>query len=93
MIRERDIEAYLKKRVQEAGGEYRRVSWLGRNGAPDDFVMLNGGHWTECKAPGEKPKPHQLREHELMNSRGIPVYVLDSFMAVDRFIGKITRNV
>lgn len=86
MIRERDIEAYLKKRVTEAGGEYRRVKWLGRRGAPDDYVMLKGGHWTECKAPGQTLEKHQEREHLRMRKQGISVLVLDSYEAVDRFM-------
>lgn len=90
MIKERDIEAYLKKRVKEAGGEYRRVQWQGRRGAPDDFVILNGGHWTECKAPGKKPEPHQTREHARMLKHGVPVTIIDSFEAVDEFIKAVT---
>ena len=39
-LRERDIEAYLKKRVEQIGGEVRKVKWLDRRGAPDRFVML-----------------------------------------------------
>lgn len=39
-MRERDIENYLVKRVQELGGEIRKVKWIGRRGAPDRFVML-----------------------------------------------------
>lgn len=37
---ERDIEARLVKRVFELGGEVRKVSWIGRNSAPDRIVML-----------------------------------------------------
>lgn len=37
---ERDIEDYLVKRVKAMGGEVRKVQWLGRNSAPDRFVML-----------------------------------------------------
>lgn len=37
---ERDVEAYLVKRVEELGGEVRKVAWVGRRGAPDRLVML-----------------------------------------------------
>lgn len=40
MRRESEVEAYLVKRVKELGGECRKVSWVGRNGAPDRLVML-----------------------------------------------------
>ena len=37
---ERDIEDYLVKRVNELGGEVRKVKWVGRRSAPDRLVML-----------------------------------------------------
>lgn len=40
VVRERDIERYLVKRVKELGGEVRKVKWVGRDGAPDRFVMV-----------------------------------------------------
>lgn len=86
MIKERDIEAYLKKRVQEHGGEYRRVQWIGRRGAPDDIVFLRGAHFVECKAPGKEPEPHQEREHNRMRAQGIAVTVLDTHRGVDLFL-------
>ena len=68
-LKERDIEAYLNKRVKELGGESRKVRWIGRNSAPDRIVMLpvwmisrNGIStpagvprtiWIEVKAPGK----------------------------------------
>lgn len=39
-MRERDIEAYLVKRVKAMGGEVRKVKWIGRAKAPDRVVML-----------------------------------------------------
>lgn len=38
--RESDIEKYLVKQVKAAGGEVRKVQWIGRSGAPDRLVML-----------------------------------------------------
>lgn len=37
---ERDIEKYLVDRVKAAGGEVRKVQWIGRRSAPDRLVML-----------------------------------------------------
>ncbi|QII84231.1 VRR-NUC domain-containing protein [Bordetella hinzii] len=39
--------------------------------------------WVELKAPGEKAKPHQQREHDRMRRMGQVVVVVDSFEAVD----------
>lgn len=40
-LRESDIEKYLVKQVKAAGGEVRKVQWIGRSGAPDRLVMLD----------------------------------------------------
>lgn len=43
--------------------------------------------WAELKRPGEKARPSQLREHELMRDHGEHVVVLDSFEAIDTYLG------
>ena len=62
-LKERDIAAYLVKRVGELSGICRKMSWEGRSDAPDYLVMLNGDFaFVETKAPTGKPRPSQLRE-------------------------------
>jgi hypothetical protein len=59
VMRERDIEHYLVKRVKAMGGEVRKVKWIGRAAAPDRLVMLpvscsahDFGHPDRCdRAP------------------------------------------
>lgn len=94
-MRERDIERYLVKRVKALGGEVRKVQWIGRRGAPDRVVMCKGrvfvhdlgdDAWVEVKTTGEKPEPHQLREHERMRAMGQRVVVIDSIEAVDALL-------
>lgn len=59
---ERDVEAYLIKRVSAAGGEVRKVKWIGRRSAPDRLILLpqpppelamsqRTGFWVELKNP------------------------------------------
>jgi hypothetical protein len=43
-------------------------------------------YWVELKAPGEKPEPHQLREHERMRRMGQRVKVVDSIERVDEVL-------
>ena len=98
-MRERDIEDYLVKRVNAMDGEVRKVKWIGRRGAPDRLVMLPRGRassgsfsacstlWVELKAPGEKAKPHQAREHERMRAMGQVVVVIDSLAGVEELLG------
>lgn len=84
MPRESDIEDYAVKRVKAAGGQIRKVKWIGRNGAPDRRIMLLWRCcWVEFKAPGEKPDAGQKREHDRMRAMGEDVIVIDSFEGVD----------
>lgn len=99
-MKEADIEAYLCKRVRAAGGDVRKVQWIGRKGAPDRLVMVPGWHsaarstiWVELKAPGLAAlfphTPHerqQAREHERMREMGQRVVVIDSFAGVDELL-------
>lgn len=98
-MRERDIERHLVKRVKELGGEVRKVQWIGRVGAPDRLVMLPDSWftreqctsfthtiWVELKAPGEKPRTSQLREHERMRRMGQRVVVIDSIEGVEELL-------
>ncbi len=96
-MREREVEAHLVKRVRELGGECRKVQWVGRRGAPDRLVMLPQSRgftrnfpeltvWVELKAPGEKAKPHQEREHARMRNMGQTVVVIDSIEGVEKLL-------
>lgn len=69
-MRESKIEKALVKRVREAGGEIRKVSWIGRRGAPDRMVMLPGRNpvLVELKAPKGRLSKLQEREHEILRS-------------------------
>lgn len=89
-MRESDIEEYLKHCVKRAGGEVRKVSWVGRRGAPDRVVFLNGCHFVELKAPGKVPKTHQYREHERMAKHGVEVTVIDTLERVRDFVHGLT---
>ena len=98
IVRERDIEAHLVKRVKALGGEVRKVQWIGRRGAPDRLVMTpsapigNGGTkfarttWVELKAPGVAPETYQLREHARMRKMGQRVVVIDSIEGVEELL-------
>ena len=86
---ERDVVAYLKKRVKDLGGHCRKVHWEGRAGAPDWLIWFTGvSVFVETKAPGQKPRPIQLIEHEKMRRGGMHVFVCDSRESVDLLLEK-----
>lgn len=86
-MRESLIEKYLVQQVKAKGGEVRKVSWIGRNSAPDRRVMLPGHcFWVELKASGEKPSAAQLREHTRMRTMGEQVFVADSIEQINELL-------
>lgn len=88
MTPEGKIEAYLKKRVLETGGSIRKLSWIGRRGAPDRLVWWPGPdlYFIEMKSPGKKPTKQQEREHARLREDGFQIAVIDSKEAVDAFL-------
>lgn len=87
-MRERDIEKYLRERVQTVGGWAPKWTSPGNNGVPDRIVFLPGGHivFVELKATGEKPRPLQLAQHKRIKSYSQEVRVIDSKEQVDALI-------
>jgi hypothetical protein len=79
-IRESTIEKHLVAEVKKAGGIAYKFISPGRRSVPDRLVLLPDGKviFVECKAPSEKPRPEQLREHERLRALGFTVVVLDS---------------
>lgn len=87
MTRESIIEDYLHKRVKALGGEYRRLSWIGRNNANDDLVLLPGRHLLiECKKSKKTPTDAQLREHERLRDANFEVYWVNSTEQIDKIL-------
>lgn len=88
-MREKQIEAYFKKRVTECGGESFKWVSPGRRGPTDQIVIfpLDRVYFVELKATGEQPEDHQVRFHSRLRKLGCTVYgCLDSYEAVDQFI-------
>lgn len=90
VLRERDIERYLKARVEACGGEVRKLKWVGRAHGPDRFVALNGAHLVELKRPRGKLRNGQSREALRLIAQGVNVYTINSKLSVDNFIQDLT---
>jgi hypothetical protein len=81
------IERHLKRRVKTHGGEFRKVRWIARNGAPDRLIWFKGvSAFVELKRPGKGLEPHQDREHERMRQGGMLVFVASTIEEVDRVV-------
>ena len=77
-MREKAIEHKLVKAVKAEGGMCPKLVSPGTDGMPDRMVLLPEAHigFVEVKAPGEKPRPLQVRRHEQLRELGFQVSVL-----------------
>ena len=84
METEKQVEAYLKKRVEELGGICYKFVSPGRAAVPDRIcVFMNQIEFVECKGEAGKLSSKQRREFERLHDLGAQVYVIHSKDSVD----------
>ena len=85
---EKTIEAYFVKRIKEIGGVAEKFTSPNKRAVPDRLVLLPSGValFVELKAPGTKPTPLQLSDHNKRRALGFRVEVIDSKEGVDKFM-------
>jgi hypothetical protein len=78
-VREREIEGYLRRRVEKVGGRCVKFIPDVDNGMPDRVVMFPGGVllWVETKKPkGGKVSSLQREQHRRLRALGQRVEVV-----------------
>lgn len=75
-MRESQIEKYLCRCVQAAGGYCWKWTSPGRRGVPDRIVLMPGGvvAFVELKATGQTERPDQRRVQGLLRGLGCTVF-------------------
>ena len=88
MDRERDIERYLTRRVEVAGGICYKFIAPGNDGVPDRLVILPGGIVTfvELKAPKGRLRSIQRWQQERIRTKGCDVRTIWTKQQVDEFM-------
>jgi hypothetical protein len=88
-MREREIEEYLVRRVEQHHGHAYKFCSPSRRNVPDRMCVLPGGvlFFVEVKAPGKRPTAGQLREMKRISRRGQLVFWVASKDKVDEVIG------
>lgn len=78
-MREKVIEHHLVMETEKAGGKALKFVSPSFSGMPDRLVLLPDGKmgFVEVKAPGQKPRPLQLKRHAMLRRLGYQVFVLD----------------
>ncbi len=78
-MNEHVIEAKLKKAVEASGGLCWKLVCPGTSGVPDRICLMNSqAVFVELKAPGQKPRPIQLRRMNQLRQQGFTALVVDS---------------
>ena len=78
MERERDIEKWLRQKIEQMGGIALKFTSPGNDGVPDRIAVLPGGQvwFIELKTTGEKPRAIQEWQIERLRKLGCNVAVI-----------------
>lgn len=89
-MRESKIEKYLKAEVQAAGGICWKFESPGTAGVPDRIILMNCKTvFVEVKAPGEAPRPLQMKRINQIKSRGVVATWVSSKSDVDILVKEL----
>ena len=93
MTPEGRIEAYLKKRVIQTGGEIRKLAWVGRRGAPDRLIWWPGPSFAFVEVKAETGRLSKLQEYEIGKLRAAGFFVAIVFCEedVDQVVFALTQ--
>lgn len=93
-MREKDIERKLVMETVRRGGVALKFVSPGCVGVPDRIVMMKGGKlgFVELKAPGQKPRPIQIRRIQQMRKMGFNVFVVDGLAQIAPVLDEIEEN-
>ena len=90
---ERTIEQTLVREVRKHGGIAPKYTSPGTAGMPDRLVILPGGKvcFVELKAPGQKPRPIQVRQMARLTDLGCMVRTIDHPNQIQNLINDIQQ--
>lgn len=85
---EKDVEKYLRNRVEKAGGRAYKFVSPGNNGVPDRVVVLPGGrvYFVELKDVRGRLSPMQGLQLQFLAQVGCEVRIIDTRAGVDMFM-------
>lgn len=89
-ISEKYLERKICEHAKKTGWLNRKLSWIGRHGAPDRFFAKDGRIvLMELKRPGGRPTDNQTKEIGLLLGAGVEVHLVDD---IDVGIGILDRR-
>lgn len=92
-MKESDVERYLVDRITSLGGLCWKFTSPGTAGVPDRIVIMNNQViFVEVKAPGEEPRPLQIKRFRQIEDKGGRMCWVDSPGQVDVLVEIIKRG-
>lgn len=91
--RERTIESYLVRKVEQAGGLCLKYYNPAQRGYPDRICIMRDSQgaplsvWVEVKAPGRRPAPLQRRRLAELRAQGQAACWISDESEVDELLG------
>lgn len=88
---ERQVEQALVREVRKHGGIAPKLTSSGTAGMPDRLVILPQGKvcFVELKAPGQKPRPIQIRQMDRLTNLGCMVRTIDHPNQIQELLDEI----
>ena len=80
--------------ARQCGGMALKFVSPSYSGMPDRLILLPDGKmaFVEVKAPGKKPRPLQVKRHEMLRKLGFQVFVLDDVEDITGMLKKIMKG-
>lgn len=90
---EKEVEAMLRKRVNNIGGLFYKFVSPGNNGVPDRIAVLPGGkvYFIELKKDGETPRKLQVWQQNRLRRLGCDVRTVEGMDEARQFIEEVSR--
>ena len=90
-LSEKQIEQKLVAEVRRRGGMALKFVSPSFAGMPDRLILLPDGKmaFVEVKAPGQKPRPLQVKRHAMLRKLGFKVFVLDAASDIPMMLKKV----
>ena len=90
-MNERTIEHQLKKAVEASDGLCWKLVCPGTSGVPDRICLTrNRAVFVELKAPGQKPRPIQVRRMNQLRQQGFTALVIDSVDGIQEVLDALS---
>ena len=85
---EKDIETYVREKVERMGGKVLKWVCPGNKGVPDRIVLVPGGLicFAEFKDAGEKPRPLQKWWRKELRKLGFRAVIIEGMAEARLFV-------